>query len=60
LDNANQPWHQWLGPVLLGARLSFIARLLGLRLLSRVLDGGRRLLFGFYCLALSAIVLWVG
>lgn len=49
-----------LAPSLLGMCLSFVAGLLALRWLSRWLEQGRWHLFGFYCLAASAVVLWLG
>lgn len=51
---------QLLAPSLLGMCLSFVAGLLALRWLSRWLEQGRWHLFGAYCLAASAVVLWVG
>ncbi len=51
---------QLLAPSLLGMCLSFLAGLLALRWLSSWLEQGRWHLFGFYCLAASAVVLWVG
>jgi undecaprenyl-diphosphatase len=46
-------------PSLLGAVLAFLAGLLALRWLSRVLEGGRWYLFGIYCLAASGVVGWL-
>jgi undecaprenyl-diphosphatase len=49
-----------LAPGILGMILSFIAGLAALRWLSVWLESGRWHLFGVYCLAASAFVLWVG
>jgi undecaprenyl-diphosphatase len=43
-------------PGLVGMVLSFLAGLVALRLLSAVLEGGRWVYFGVYCLAFAAIV----
>jgi undecaprenyl-diphosphatase len=47
-------------PSLIGMALSFVAGMLALRWLSRVLEAGRWHLFGAYCLIAALIVLWVG
>ncbi|MDE2222261.1 MAG: undecaprenyl-diphosphate phosphatase [Candidatus Omnitrophica bacterium] len=44
-------------PGLLGMVFSFIAGLLALKWLSSWLEGGRWYLFGFYCIAASAVIL---
>ena len=44
------------GPGLVGMVLSFLAGLLALKLLSRVLEKGRWHFFGFYCLAAAAVI----
>jgi undecaprenyl-diphosphatase len=49
-------WHL-LGPSMLGMVFSFLAGLAALRWLSQWLEQGRWAYFGFYCLALAAIVL---
>jgi undecaprenyl-diphosphatase len=45
-----------LKPGLLGAGFSFMAGLLALWLLSRVLEGGRWRVFGYYCLVFALVV----
>ena len=46
-------------PSLVGMVFSFIAGLLALKLLSRLLEGGRWKFFGFYCLVAAAAVMAV-
>ena len=46
-------------PSLLGAVLAFLAGLVALRWLSRVLESGRWYLFGIYCLVAAIAVLWL-
>jgi undecaprenyl-diphosphatase len=45
-----------VGPGLLGLVFSFLAGLVALKLLSRVLEKGRWHLFGFYCLCFAVVV----
>jgi undecaprenyl-diphosphatase len=45
-----------LAPGLVGMALSFLSGLVALRLLSRVLEGGRWAYFGLYCLAFAGVV----
>jgi undecaprenyl-diphosphatase len=47
---------QLLGPGLVGMVLSFLAGLLALKLLSKILEIGRWQLFGYYCLAAAAVM----
>ena len=49
-----------MGPGVLGMVLSFLAGLLALRWLSRWLEEDRWHIFGGYCLAAAAVVLWIG
>lgn len=49
-----------LVPGVLGMALSFLAGLAALRWLSSWLESGRWYLFGSYCLAAAAFVLWLG
>lgn len=49
-----------LGPGLLGMVLSFLAGLAALKFLSSLLENHRWKYFGFYCLAASAIVFFLG
>jgi undecaprenyl-diphosphatase len=52
-----------LVPGLVGMGLSFLSGLLALRLLSRLLEGGRWAYFGIYCLVFAGIVFiasWLG
>jgi undecaprenyl-diphosphatase len=49
--------YELLWPSLLGMVFSFVAGLIALRWLSRWLEQGRWSLFGYYCLAASAVVL---
>jgi undecaprenyl-diphosphatase len=48
-----------LWPCLLGLVFSFVAALAALHCLSRWLEAGRWHIFGVYCLAASAVVLWL-
>ncbi|MFI5336299.1 MAG: undecaprenyl-diphosphate phosphatase [Opitutales bacterium] len=48
---------QLLGPGLLGMGCSFVAGLLALKFLSRLLESGRWTWFGYYCLVAAAAVL---
>ena len=50
--------HGTVGISLLGAAFAFLAGLVALKWLSNWLENGRWYLFGFYCLAASAVV-WV-
>lgn len=55
--------HDWLPlltPSLIGMVFSFLAGLLALRWLSRWLEAGRWQYFGFYCLAVSALLFLFG
>jgi undecaprenyl-diphosphatase len=45
-----------LAPGLVGMAMSFLSGLLALRLLSRVLEGGRWACFGVYCLAFAGLM----
>jgi undecaprenyl-diphosphatase len=49
-------WIHVLQPGLLGMVFSFLAGLLALRLLSRMLEKGRWQYFGYYCIAFAAVV----
>ena len=46
-------------PSLIGMGLSFIAGLLALRWLSHWIEQGCWYLFGFYCIAASAVIFWM-
>jgi len=54
---AHVPILHLMGPSLVGMVFSFGAGLLALKWLSQWLEGGRWKLFGFYCIAASAVVL---
>lgn len=46
-------------PGLIGMVLSFLAGLVALKVLSRFLEGGRWMYFGFYCLAAAVGILLI-
>jgi undecaprenyl-diphosphatase len=46
-----------IGPGLAGMALSFLAGMLALKLLSKILEIGRWQVFGYYCLAASAVMM---
>ena len=58
--HALHDWLPLLAPSLVGMVFSFIAGLVALRWLSRWLEAGRWQYFGFYCLAVSAILFAFG
>jgi undecaprenyl-diphosphatase len=53
------PIHQLMTPGLIGLVTSFVAAMLALVLLSRVLEGGQWKIFGYYCLLAAGTVLFL-
>jgi undecaprenyl-diphosphatase len=56
---AHLPIHELMTPGLIGMGVSFVAGLLALLLLSKLLEGGQWKLFGFYCLLAAGAVLFL-
>jgi undecaprenyl-diphosphatase len=56
---AHLPIHELMTPGLIGMGVAFVAGLLALVLLSKLLEGGQWKLFGFYCLLAAGTVLFL-